>query len=234
MQAAEILDIADHAVNAIMRRSRIWWAEDRDDARQEAALAILLALRRPQAGEMDPDRRRGYLFGAARKGVAWWIRRWLRPDTFQLLDTAEEFVAADTAMSQAMLRNLESLASLLRGQRVKQRRTTEDEIALEVAYIRLMLEGYTIKEAAIRLGRSARNTAALRERVVPRLQMIANGKKPELKPVDVRPESLEALRRCSRDPEILGRRNQSISRAKRERDQGLGAEGPDSSRLAVH
>jgi hypothetical protein len=211
MDAARIYAIARHAVSAVMRRTSAWWPEDREDATQEAALAILLASRR------EPAKDRGYYYGAAKKGAYLWIRAWLRPsrDTFPLVAQAEEFLRAKTNMAEAMLRNLDSLAPLLRGQRTKHRATTEAEIALEVEYVRLILEGYTIPEIAHRLGRTRRNTDALRERIVPRLQMIRDGKKPEVRHVKPGPASLAALRRIAQDPEALRRRNEAISRAKR-------------------
>jgi hypothetical protein len=194
-----------------MRRTSRWWAEDREDARQTAALEILLASRRGVAKD------RGYYFGAARKGVALWIRYWLRPmrATFPLLPRFEELLAAETSMADSMLRNLESLAPLLRGQRIKIRKSTDAEIELEIEYCLLMIEGNTIDEAAEKLGRTRRNTHALRERVVPRLQMIADGKRPEIKPVNVNPASVAALRKLAQDPEALRKRNRAISAAKR-------------------
>ena len=198
-----------------MSRTSVWWPEDREDARQEAALAILLALRR------GLDKARDYYFGAARKGVYLWIRTWLRPkrNTFPLLDNVDEFLAAETTMSEALLRNLDSLARLLRGQRTKERATTVGEIALEVEYCRLVIQGYTTDEMAVRLRRTRRNISALRERVVPRLRMIADGKRPEIKPIHVNPASLMALREVERNPQALRKRNRAISAAKRARDQ---------------
>jgi hypothetical protein len=197
------------------RSTSRWWAEDREDARQTAALQILLA------GRRGLDKDRGYYFGAARKGVAMWIRAWLRPSraTFPLLVRFEELLAAETSMADSMLRNLESLAPLLRGQRIKSRKSTDAEIELEIEYCLLMIEGYTIDEAAVKLGRTRRNTHALRERVVPRLQMIADGKQPEIKPVNVNPASIAALRKLAGDPEAVRARNKAISAAKRRRDQ---------------
>src|SRR4051794_38576135 len=115
MEPDQIYPIAEHAVRAIMGRTSCWWDEDREDAKQEAALAILLAARRG----LDKDR--GYYFGAARKGVYMWMRAWKRPnrDTFPLLDTAERLIASNTTMGDAMYRGLDSLAPLLRGQRTK-------------------------------------------------------------------------------------------------------------------
>ena len=213
MTAEEILDIADHAVNLVMHRKSCWWDHDRDDARQEAALNILLAERKG----LDKDR--GYYFGAAKLAIYLWIRLWKRPnrDTIPLVGRIAELVTAKTSISEAMLRNLESLAPLLRGQRLKRRQTTEDEIALEVAYCRLMVEGYSMHEAAAKLGRSFRNTQALRERVAPRLRMIAAGKRPVAKEWTPSEKQLANLRRTNRDPETIRRWNEAISRAKRAR-----------------
>jgi DNA-directed RNA polymerase specialized sigma24 family protein len=211
--ASDIYSIADHAVSVVMRRGNSWWPPDREDARQEAALAILLASRRG----LDKDR--GYYFGAARNGVCMWIRAWLRPsrDTFPLLARVEELVAAKTSMADAMLRNLDSLAPLLRGQEVKRRKIAEAEIAVEVEYCRLMLEGYTIDEAGAILGRTRRNTHALRERVVPKLRRIAEGTRHEARYAKPGPTSIAALQKLAQDPEALRRRNQAISAAKRQR-----------------
>jgi hypothetical protein len=195
-----------------MRRGNSWWPPDREDARQEAALAILLASRRG----LDKDR--GYYFGAARYGVCMWIRAWLRPsrDTFPLADNVNEFLAAKTSMADAMLRNLESLAPLLRRQEVKRRKVAEAAIAVEVEYCRLMIEGYTIDEAGAVLGRTRRNTHALRERVVPKLRRIAEGTRHEARYAKPGPTSIAALQRLAQDPEALSRRNEAISAAKRQ------------------
>jgi len=211
MNAEEISAIAKQAVNRSMSRISIWWPEDREDAQQEAALAILLAARRG----LDKDR--GYYFGAACKGVYLWIRLWLRPNrhTFPLLANVEELLAAPTTLGDAMLRHLESLAPLLRGLRVKCSARAESDIALEVEYCRLMIEGYRMEEAARILGRTRRNTLALRARVLPRLRMIANNEKPEAHFAKPGPASLAALRRTEADPEALRRRNAAISAAKR-------------------
>ncbi|HEV8525227.1 MAG TPA: hypothetical protein VGQ71_12060 [Terriglobales bacterium] len=222
MEADQIYAIADHAVKAVMSRTSDWWPADREDARQEAALAILLASRRG----LDKDR--GYYFGAARKGVCLWIRLWLRPnrDTVPLLARVEELLAAETSIADAMLRNLESLAPLLRGQEVKRRRCAEAAIALEVEYCRLMIDGYTTKEAAVRLGRSQRNTLALRERLLPKLRRIADGIRPEARFVKPGAASIAALRRVERDPEALARRNAAISAAKRSQPYHLTSSPP--------
>jgi hypothetical protein len=212
LEAHDIYRIAEHAVSVVMRRGNSWWPPDREDARQEAALAILLASRRG----LDKDR--GYYFGAARKGVCMWIRAWLRPsrNTFPLLANVDELLAAKTSMADAMLRNLDSLAPLLRGQEVSKRRAADAGIAVEVEYCRLMIEGYTIDEAAARLGRTRRNTSALRERVVPKLRNIAEGKTREARYTSPGPASIAALRRLAQDPEAVKRRNEAISAAKRQ------------------
>jgi hypothetical protein len=213
VDAEHIYSIAEHAVSVVMRRGNSWWPPDREDARQEAALAILLASRRG----LDKDR--GYYFGAARKGVCMWIRAWLRPsrDTFPLCAKVDELFAAKTSMADAILRNLDSLAPLLRGQEVKKRKIAEAEIAVEVEYCRLMLKGYEVQEAGAILGRTRRNAYALRERVVPKLRRIADGKRPEARYAKPGPTSIAALRRVSQDPEALRRRNAAISAAKRQR-----------------
>ena len=215
MDAEQIYSIAEHAVSVVMRRGNSWWPPDREDARQEAALAILLASRRG----LDKDR--GYYFGAAKNGVCMWIRAWLRPnrDTFPLLANIEKLIEAKTSMADAMLRNLDSLAPLLRGQEVKRRKVADAAIAMEVEYCRLMLEGYEIQEAGAILGRNRRNTYALRERVVPKLRNIAEGKRPEARYSKPGPASLVALRKLEQDPQALRRRNEAISAAKRQRSR---------------
>src|SRR5215467_13574261 len=207
METSEIYSIADHAVRTVMSRRDRWWDADREDARQEAAFAILLAARRGLAKD------RGYYFGAARKGVYWWIRNWLRPErnTVPLAERIDEFIAADTTMSGAMLRGLDSLAPLLVAQRTKGH-CFRQQVELEVAYCRLMVEGYTIDEAAGRLGRTRRNTLALRERVLPRLRMIAEGKRPV---ANKRTPTEKQLANIRPTPEMVARRNAAIRAAKR-------------------
>src|SRR4029434_4985760 len=214
VDAEHIYSIAEHAVSVVMRRGNSWWPPDREDARQEAALAILLASSRG----LDKDR--GYYFGAARKGVYMWIRAWLRPsrDTFPLVAKVDEWLASKTNMADAMLRNLDSLAPLLRGQEVKRRKIAEAEIAVEIEYCRLIIEGYEIQEAGAILGRNRRNAYALRERIVPKLRRIAEGKCPEARYAKPGPASLAALRKLEQDPEALQRRNAAIGLAKRRRN----------------
>jgi hypothetical protein len=211
VEAADIYPIAKHAVATLMSRTSCWWPEDREDATQEAALAILLASRRG----LDKDR--GYYFGAARNGVYMWMRAWLRSnrDTIPLLARVEELLGTETSMAHAMLRNLDSLAPLLRTQQVSRRKIAEVAIAVEVEYCRLMIEGYTIDEAAVKLGRSRRNTFALRERIVPKLRRIAEGRRPEARYAKPGPASLAALRKVTQDPEALRRRGKAISAAKK-------------------
>ena len=208
MEAERIYNFASCAVNTIMGRR--YWDEDRDDARQEAALYVLLAERR------GLDRSSGFYYTYAKYGVLHWIEKFCRRnrDTIPLSAWVERMTAANTSTSEAMLRNLDSLAPLLRGQRVHNSQNVDQEIALEVAYCRLMLEGYSIEETAAKLGRTRRNTESLRERIVPRLRMIAEGRKPVRR---FAMPSLEGLRRLERDPEALRRRNEAISRAKRGR-----------------
>lgn len=215
METGQIYSIAKHAVNAIMSRTSSWWLEDREDATQEAALAILLASRR------KGDKNRGYYYGAAKKGVYMWIRAWLRPrrNTFPLPAPIEQLLTAKTNIEETILRNLDSLAPLLRGQEVMNRKSAETEIALEIIYCRLMIEGYTIDQAAAKLNRTKRNTYALRERVIPKLSMITEGKRRKGRYAKPGPTSLAALRRLEQNPELLRRRNAMISAAKRIRDR---------------
>ena len=147
-----------------------------------------------------------------------WIRAWLRPsrNTFPLCARVDELFAAKTSMADAMLRNLDSLAPLLRGQEVSKRKAADAGIAVEVEYCRLMIEGYTIDEAGAILGRTRRNTHALRERVVPKLRRIAEGTRHEARYAKPGPTSIAALQRLAQDPEALRRRNEAISLAKKQ------------------
>jgi DNA-binding CsgD family transcriptional regulator len=205
-----ILDIADKATRSTMRRGSRWWPEDWEDANGSAVLGVIEAIR---SGKTHP----GTLFMAARYSIYDWMRNHVgnRDRHSSLEEWREELAQADTAISRSILKNIDALVPLLKRQRCHSSRIREHKISEEVQFLRLSAQGYSIDGIAVELGISRRNTYAIRERLLPRLQMIAAQRTPEQKVVSVKKSSMEALGRINSDPEALKRRGEAIRLAKR-------------------
>jgi DNA-directed RNA polymerase specialized sigma24 family protein len=146
MNPDQILDIAHHAIHATMRPSSGWSWDDRDDAAQEAALAICKAIR------SNSDR--GYLYGAAKLAIYLWMRNTIRYRQRVLLVRKMEFVNGtleDVSLIERLLRSLPSREMKLIQQRLKRGKNLNRRVQTDLDLLRLVLEGYSFDEIAFRL-----------------------------------------------------------------------------------
>ncbi len=154
-----ILDLSDKAARTVLRGRPCWTAQDWEDAKQEAARAIL---------EMKGEHREGVLFLQAKHAIIDWLRVWLRhPRGGTILDYLD--YAEDAERVRAI--SIEPLRLLLRTQGAAK----ADE---DMRYLALRLQGYSTDGIALEMGLSRRNVYAIRERLLPRLERLARGETP--------------------------------------------------------
>jgi DNA-directed RNA polymerase specialized sigma24 family protein len=206
MTAEDVCRIADCAVNkAMMRSKHLWRPEDREDARQEAIVAVLKVSRR------RTDIENGYLFRTALLQVYMWMRKLIRRNrTVMLTARLDEWLATDSSYSSAIERLLISvggLKQLLREQRSHVTKLTERAVEREIEYLRLLLQGYTYEEIAFRMAVTRKATWMMHDCLVDRLERIATGQKPPPRVLPLPSQaSLNNLRKAGTDPEVKERR----------------------------
>jgi hypothetical protein len=213
MTPEQLIGIAGCAVNRAMRRSRhMWREEERRDAQQEALVAILEVLSRKS------DAGTGYLFRTALLEVWLWMRKCIRRRaTIRLSPHIDRWAQSDEPESSAVARLLAGFGGLermLRSQRVSPGVLTEGKVRNEIEFLRCLLEGCSVEEAAFRMAMTRRNAYAIRERLLPRLERIAAGMRPQKAEWRISENSLKALRRINSDPELLANRTQAIRAGK--------------------
>ena len=195
------LDLADKAARCVLgRRPYLWSAEDWQDANHEAVCGILEAHTANEA----------IAFTAAKHAIYDWLHLWLRHRSAGSIFEYIDFTAPDESISEPL--DLEPLRAMLAD--VRTRKANPDKIDQEIRFLALLRQGYSIEGIGVELGISRRNVYAIRERLLPRLRMIANGDQPKRKEYIVSAASLANLQRTNTDPEARKRRGEAIRTAK--------------------
>lgn len=167
-----ILDLADKAARCVLRgRGTL---EDWEDATQVAACEIWKRL------TLRQDVGAGYLFVAAKSAICDWLRAWLPHRQLRggtLLDNMD--YGGPEQEHCAIAERLPELAPLLREQGAT-------KVEQDLAYLTLVLQGYSTAGVGLELGLSQRNAYAIRERTIPRLERIARGDVPPSRGESVR------------------------------------------------
>ena len=171
----------------------LWSHEDWEDAIQEAATAIV---------RLAPDAYEGVCVLAGKHAIYDWMRRWYNEPLRCPFDEAHDYAHPDRDPPWP-LDYLDALAPLLSAQHAQ-------KVDEDMAYLRLLLRGYSMVGIAQELGISIRNTFAIRERTIPRLERIARGEWPARYTANVQPSSRAALARINSDPAMLARRGEAI------------------------
>lgn len=165
-----ILDLADKAARCVLGAQHWPASEDWQDAIQEAAIKAWLA------SQQCADAGEGYLFQVARAGVYDWLRAWLRhPRGGTILEYLNYSQPADV---DAPALDVARLAPALLSVRGKHSANTNKHIAEEITYLTLLLERRSIAGIGMEMGLSRRRVYAIRERLLPRLERIAQSLSP--------------------------------------------------------
>lgn len=192
----DMLNLADKAARCVLGKHPYHWtSEDWQDAAQEAVCGILKA----------DSENEGVAFTAAKHAIYDWLRLWLRHRSAGSLLEYVDFSPSDESSSPSL--DLEPLRQMLA--QIRTGKVNPEKIEQEIRFLDLRRQGYSMAGVGLELGLTRRNTYAVRERLLPRLEMIARGEQPQRKKT-IQEASLENLRRTNADPEALKRRGEAI------------------------
>jgi DNA-directed RNA polymerase specialized sigma24 family protein len=208
----DIADLSDKARRCVLPRYGLWQKADWDDAGQEAALGICIALR------LYPGKGPAYYFTAAKTAIYEWLRSRSR-----IVRSRSRIVAVRLLEwnqyhdHESKSRQISEEVTTELGQKLREAYLKPDpeSILQQVRYLCMVSEGYSMDGIALELGLSRRNAYAMREKLLPRLEMLANDLKPERKTYEVRASSLAALQRINSDSGMLELRGKRISEGKK-------------------
>jgi hypothetical protein len=220
MTPDEILSLADKAARTVLGPGAhyYWQPEDWEDAKQAAATGILGAIARYAENETE-GLHEGWYFNAARHAIYdWWNMMRPRISFFPLLEYAHRARESDGPEPPPIdIDKLRSLVPFLARVRMKILPSTGSKIQEDIQYLWLRLQGYSMDGVGVEMNLSRRNTYAIRERLMPRLEMIRDGREPTPKPGIVSAASRANLDAVNRDPERLRLRGEAIRAAKAKR-----------------